>query len=201
MGKCKVLIKPCYGLMIIILMMVTMINGDEQQQNNDIHGKEDSDSDLLIPCFLPNPQFDCPSNSLCTRINATNPNDLKCICLQNYQLNPQWKGSDDTVNSTSDKEERYCIPAAAHGNGTEEQSKIIVYIRSASDPHHLVFTIVMILLAVTLITALIYGLKVLRPIKRTKAAYKQLKNRRQNITPLQEMDELELNRRYEMQTF
>ncbi|XP_013108024.2 uncharacterized protein LOC106087513 [Stomoxys calcitrans] len=189
----------CYSL--IGLLLLTTLNNAEQQATTE--NDHDDDDDSLIPCQLPNPQFDCPSNSLCTRINATNPQDLKCICLEGYQLNPKWKGSDDiaAADDSNEGEENYCTPNnPASANGTE-QGKIIVYVRSASDPQHLVFTIVIILLGVTIVTAVFYGLKVLRPIKRTKAAYKTLQNRRQNITPLQEMDELELNRRYEMQTF
>lgn len=72
--------------------------------------------------------------------------------------------------------------------------------RSPARKEHLAFGILMVLLAATIATAVLYGIKVLNPVKRTKAAYQKLKYKRRNMSPLHEMDELELNRRYEMQT-
>lgn len=153
---------------------------------------------IVKSCSLDTPLLVCPPNSLCARISSTEPSDLKCICLQNYHLNPKWEESDD-FTPTLAPEQEYCLPGA-ETNG-DEPHKIVVYLRSTANPQHLVFGIVMVLLGVTLVTAVLYGIKVLGPVKRTKAAYKMLTNRRKNITPLQEMDELEMNRRYEMQTF
>ncbi|XP_073840066.1 uncharacterized protein [Musca autumnalis] len=194
-----VLIVLCY----VLMLRVVVIEAAEAADTDD-----DDDDDLLKSCSLDTtPQLDCPPNSLCTRINpkdnSTETSDLKCICLQNYHLNPKWDDTDD-FTPTLAPEQSYCIPAADtinKNNDEDEPHKIVVYIRSSANPQHLVFGIIMILLGVTLVTAVLYGIKVLRPVKRTKAAYKMLKNRRQNITPLQEMDELEMNRRYEMQTF
>lgn len=154
--------------------------------------------------------MDCPPNSVCIRINATNPEDLKCICLEHFQYNPKWQEDGDveedeiqhksTVAATT-SQDNYCIPTGPEREDEAVEHKVVVYMRSATNPQHLVFGILMILLGVTLVTAVLYGITALRPIKRTKAVYKKLKNRRQNITPLHEMDELEMNRRFEMQTF
>lgn len=141
--------------------------------------------------------LDCPLYSLCTQINNDDNEALKCICIEQFQLNPNWSNYDN-LNTSIILQEHYCLP---NNNGSKTQeNKLLVYIRSPARKEHLAYGILMVLVAAALATAVLYGLKVLKPLKRTKSVYQKLKYKRRNITPLQEMDELELNRRYEMQT-
>lgn len=142
--------------------------------------------------------LNCPANSLCTQISKDDKEALKCLCLENYQLNPDYVFYDHD-NSTELLNISYCLPSN-WTSSKQEENKLLVYIRSPARKEHLAYGILMVLVAAALATAVLYGIKVLRPLKRTKAAYQKLLYQRRNITPLQELDELELNRRYEMQT-
>ncbi|KAM7361516.1 uncharacterized protein ACRADG_012480 [Cochliomyia hominivorax] len=141
--------------------------------------------------------LDCPYNSLCTQIHNDANEALKCICIESYHLNPIWLNY-EKLNSSEILNEHYCLPT--NMTSSTEENKLLVYIRSPARKEHLAYGILMVLLAAALATAVLYGISVLKPLKRTKSMYQKLKYKRRNITPLQEMDELELNRRYEMQT-
>lgn len=142
--------------------------------------------------------LNCPANSLCTQISQDDKEALKCLCLENYQLNPAYIFQEN-LNGTDLINIDYCLPSNWTAS-IQQENKLLVYIRSPARKEHLAYGILMVLLAAALATAVLYGLKVLRPLKRTKLVYQKLLYQRRNITPLQEMDELELNRRYEMQT-
>ncbi|KNC24225.1 hypothetical protein FF38_03292 [Lucilia cuprina] len=152
---------------------------------------------ILKTCSRDN-LLDCPNNSLCTQINVDHNEALKCICIENYQLNPNWSEYEHLNNSIL-LQEHYCL-ASKDTAEIKQPNKLLVYIRSPARKEHLAYGILMVLAAAALATAVLYGIKILKPLKKTKAVYQQLKYKRRNITPLQELDELEMNRRYEMQT-
>ncbi|TMW53810.1 hypothetical protein DOY81_001095 [Sarcophaga bullata] len=156
--------------------------------------------ELLKTCTIEN-LLVCPTNAVCVKLpNYNDTKELKCLCIDGYQLNSIWHGYDNLNNSLITLD-HYCLPINHTTMApTTEVNKLIVYLRSPARREHLVFGILLVLLAAGLATGLLFGLKVLKPIKRSKAVYKRLKYKRQYITPLQELDELELNRHYEMQT-
>lgn len=140
-------------------------------------------------CSLIN-STECPKYSKCS--NET----LKCVCLQNYKFNPTWQN--DAVNTA--KEFIYCTKVANNTlsetiETTTEKNKVLIYVLTAPNTHHLGFAILMVLLFAILSTAFCYLLKVARPIKRTKKLYRNIKYKRQNVRPLQEFDEIDLERR------
>ena len=148
-------------------------------------------------CSIDTPATDCPINSVCSlQGNAT-----KCICNVNYELNSAWQFAEPNathevlyckrqVNSTPN------VPAE-----TTEENKVVYYIRTTSNTQHLGFAIVMVLLFAILSTAFCYVLKVLRPVKRTKKFYRKMRYQRNNVRPLQEFDEIDLERRNDESTF
>ena len=142
----------------------------------------------------------CPTNAVCTKLpNYNDTKELKCLCMDGYQLNSNWQIYDNLNNSLITLE-HYCLPINHTIMATTtEVNKLIVYLRSPARREHLVFGILLVLLAAGLSTGFLFVLKMLKPIKRSKAVYKKLKYKRHNIIPLQELDELELNRHYEMQ--
>ncbi|KAL7730481.1 hypothetical protein ACLKA6_000485 [Drosophila palustris] len=119
---------------------------------------------------------ECPDNSICTKVGAT----LKCVCWQGHIQHPDWN-ADDIENN----EVEYCARGAAN--------KTKLYNRLPAKRENLAVAILLILFGVIVVTLILYCMVVLRPINRTKAAYRRIRLRRNNHRRLEEFDDIDMS--------
>ncbi|XP_030563665.1 uncharacterized protein LOC115764636 [Drosophila novamexicana] len=121
-------------------------------------------------------QGECPDHSICTKV----VDNFGCICWQGYHLNPDWSAS-DLDNTDWD----YCVRQPAN-------KTVIVHNRLPAKSEHLAVAILLVLFGVIVVTLVLYCFVALRPISRTRAAYRRMQLRRSNHRRLQEFDDIDM---------
>uniref|UniRef100_A0A1A9X1U7 EB domain-containing protein n=1 Tax=Glossina brevipalpis TaxID=37001 RepID=A0A1A9X1U7_9MUSC len=145
-------------------------------------------SEKMLTCEL-DKLDSCPVYSVCS-------STLECTCLQGFHLNPNW--SKETSKQFNQIVE-YCLPLWNTTDQMDIDNKFVVFLRSPAKGEKLLFSLLMIILTAIMFMVVICMVKFLKPIKRTRAVYKIVKNKRQSKHILNESDELDLQRHYDIE--
>lgn len=80
----------------------------------------------------------------------------------------------------------YCYSEPANKTGTTEHNRL------PAKSEHLAVVVLLVLFAVIIVTLILYGIVVLRPISRTQAIYHRIKLKRSNHNRLEEFYDIDM---------